>query len=68
VGFFRNFHVMGDAGFESTGAEGAADIHIEAGSKLKPAEFSDLHLLIRRTSHDQSICTGPCLHKKSGFF
>jgi hypothetical protein len=53
---------MGDAGFEATGAEGTADIHIEAGSKLKPAEFSDFHLLLRRTPHDQSICTGPCLH------
>jgi hypothetical protein len=53
---------MGDAGFETTGAEGAADIHIAASSKLKPAEFSDLHLLIRGTSHDQSICAGLWLH------
>jgi len=49
---------MGDAGFEATGAEGAADIHIETGSKLKPAEFSDFDRLIGRAPHDQSICTG----------
>ena len=59
VGFFGNFHVMGDAGFESAGAEGTADIHIEAGSSVKRAELSDLHLLLRRTPHDQSICPGP---------
>jgi hypothetical protein len=29
---------------------------------VKPAEFSDFNLLIRRTPHDQSICTGACLH------
>ena len=54
---------MGDAGFEAAGAEGTADIHIEPGSKLKPTDFSDLHLVLKRTLHDQSICAGPCLHR-----
>jgi hypothetical protein len=26
---------------------------------VKRAEFSDLHLLLRRTPHDQRICPGP---------
>jgi hypothetical protein len=56
---------MGDAGFEAAGAEGTADINIVSGSNLYPAEFSDFHLLIRRRVKDQSICAGPCLHKKN---
>ena len=43
---------MGDAGVEATGAESAADIHIETALKLKRAESSDLNLRIGRTGHD----------------
>jgi hypothetical protein len=60
--------MMGDAGFEAPGTEGAADIHIETGPKVKLAEFSNLNPLIRKTPHDQGICTGLCLHKISKFY
>jgi len=59
--------MMGDAGFEAAGAEGAADIHVETALKPKQAEFTDLNLLIGRTPHDQGICTGLCFHKRSKF-
>jgi len=52
VGSFGNFHMMGDAGFEAAGAEGAADIHVETALKPKRAEFTDLYLRIVRTGHD----------------
>ena len=57
-----NFHVVGNASFKASGAEGTADVNIVTGLKFKPAEFADLHLLIRSRFKDQGICTGPCLH------
>ena len=62
VGIFGNFEMMVDAGSKAAGAEGTADIHTEAGSKMKPAKFSDFHMLLRRAPHDQGICTGSWLH------
>jgi hypothetical protein len=44
--------MMGDAGFEAAGTEGAADIHVETAMKPKRAEFTDLNLQIGRTGHD----------------
>ena len=54
--------MMDDAGFEAAGAECTADIHIETGAKVKPAEVSDFCALMRRAPHDQGICTGLCFH------
>ena len=54
--------MMCDSGFETAGAEGAADVHIVPGPDEKPAEFSNFHLPLVIADHDQSICTGPGQH------
>ncbi len=43
---------MGDAGGESAGAEGAADIHVETALKVKWAEFTHFNPLTGSAGHD----------------
>ena len=50
--------MVGDAGFEAAGAEGAADIHIETGSNTKRAELSDYNLLIIGGFQNEGVGTG----------
>ena len=44
--------MMGDAGFEAAGAEGAADIHVETALQVKWTEFTHFNPLIGRAGHD----------------
>ena len=58
----RNSDMMGDTGLEAAGTECTADIHIEAGSDAKRAEFPDFNLLIGSGFEDQGVGSGMCLH------
>jgi len=55
---FGNLDMMGDAGFEAPGAEGAADIYIVSGSNVKQTEFSSFNPPFGRRFKDQCIGTG----------
>jgi len=49
---------MCDAGFETSGTEGAAEIHVVTGLDTKPVEFSDFNLMIGRRFKNQGIGAG----------
>ena len=47
---------------QTAGAEGAADIDIQAGSDKESAEFADLDRLCDSGGENQSICAGKRAH------
>ena len=51
-----------NARFQSSRAEGAADIHIETGLELQGPKFSDYNWSLFQRREDECICAGQWVH------